>query len=456
MRTQILRSPLVLVLASLLLIAALPACGDTSGEDAPPANNATPGEDTPPANNTTPELTAGQQRFGESFPGDLLDNVPARENPSQAPAADIQQATRDQHLFARDLFAISAEQHPGENAFFSPFSVSAAFAMALPAANNPDAIRRNLRFSLPDGQLHPANNGLQLEILKHSGARLNREGEPVVFNLANGVWLDSTGLTDEEKAARIEAGDTSGIFGRYYDAPIALLDMQADPVEAERLLNAWVSDRTNGLIPELLQGNINQDTFFVSINALYFKAAWSEPFSERLTAPDTFTLEDGTAVQTPTFHAPNRPMQTYQRDGLEAVAISYTSPGLEMVLLMPPAGELDALVDALTPELLEEVAAGLSHEQLIFAMPRFEVEAMLDLTELLEDPYSSANHHAVIRIDEKGTEAAAATVVEIGDNNAPEPIEPERELKIDRPFLFLIWDRPSRTVAFMGKVVDPR
>lgn len=439
MRLDTLLRPLLL--ASLLLAAALPACGDASDDPAPEA---------------APGLTAGQQRFGESFPGDLLDGVPERETPSQAPAADIQQAIHDQHLLARDLFALAEDQHPGENAFFSPFSIGTAFAMALPAANNPEAIRRNLRFSLPDDRLHPANNSLQLEILAHSGARLNEESEPVVFNLANGVWMDSTRLSAEERAAIIEAGDTSGIFGRYYDAPIALLDMQADPAEAERLLNAWVSDRTNGLIPELLQGNIDQDTFFVAINALYFKAAWLEPFEDYLTTPDTFTLADGTAVQTPTFHAPSRPLDTYQRDGLEAVAISYTSPGLEMVLLMPPAGELDALVDDLTPELLEEIAAGLSYEQLAFAMPRFEVQAGLDLKDFLEDPFSSANHQSVIRIDEKGTEAAAATVVEIGGNSEPEPLEPERELKIDRPFLFLIWDRPSRTVAFMGKVVDPR
>jgi serpin B len=418
------------LLALLLLAAVLPACGEDA--EAPEAS--------------APTLTAGQQRFGASFPGDLLDNVPERETPSQAPAEDIRQANLDQQRFATGLFALAEAQHPGANHFFSPFSVGMAFAMS----ENPVA------FSLPFERLHPANNGVQLELLKHSGVQRGPEGDPVIFNLANGVWLDSSDLSDAQRAEIIAAGDTSGIFGRYYDAPIALLDMQTDRTRAEAQLNAWVSDRTNGLIPDLLRGNIVSGTTQVSISALYFKAPWAEPFEEYLTEPSTFTLGDTTTVEVPTFHSYSRAMSTYPREGLEVAALPYASSGLELVFLMPPVGELDALVDALSPELLEEIAAGLSPEQLTFAMPRFEVETSLDLKALLEDPFSSANHQAIIRIDEEGTEAAAATVVADGDNNAPGPPRPSRELKIDRPFLFLIWDRPSRTIAFAGKVVDPR
>jgi serpin B len=257
-----------------------------------------------------------------------------------------------------------------------------------------------------------------------------------------------------------------------YGAGLHVLDFLGDPDGSRTVINDWVEDRTNDRIEDLLpQGSITVDTRLVLTNAIYFSAAWDDPFEPGDTRPAPFTLADGSTVDVPTLHQTSQSYRYGEGDGFRAAELPYDGEQLSMVVVVPD--DLASFEASMTGATLAQITDSLEGAEVELALPKFDFDAPLGLKEHLmalgmKDAFLAADfsgidgtrnlvitdvlHKGFVAIDEKGTEAAAATAVIIGETSVPE----HRQLTVDRPFVFLIRDIPTGAILFVGRVVDPR
>jgi serpin B len=253
-----------------------------------------------------------------------------------------------------------------------------------------------------------------------------------------------------------------------------VLDFENAPEASRVTINDWVSEQTEDRIEDLIpQGVIDALTRLVLTNAIYFNAAWDNPFEPGLTADGTFHLLDGGKVSVPMMRQTKS--LGYARDeGVQAVELPYDGQELSMVVLLPDAGEFEAFENTLDAGRVDAIVKDISYRQIALSLPRFEVESDFSLVDALTamgmpDAFTGAAdfsgmtgsrdlfiaevvHKAFVSVDEAGTEAAAATAVVMEKMAMPE--EPV-EVTVDRPFVFLIRDLETGVVLFVGRVVDP-
>jgi serpin B len=246
----------------------------------------------------------------------------------------------------------------------------------------------------------------------------------------------------------------------------------ADPEAARKEINDWVSARTEEKIPELLpQGIIKPDTRLVLTNAVYFNAAWKTPFEPDRTANLVFHAPGGD-VTVATMRGEIGDLRGAAGPGYQAVSLPYEGDELDMVIIMPDAGMFDAVEAGLDATAVQDILGALGPSGYgALRMPKFEFRAKADMVPALQalgmaDAFTeiadfsgmdgarnlmitAIQHQAFVKVNEAGTEAAAATGVVAGPTSAPS------ELVIDRPFLFLIRDIETGSIIFVGRVLDP-
>ncbi|MBN2006605.1 MAG: serpin family protein [Anaerolineae bacterium] len=359
--------------------------------------------------------------------------------------------------FAFDLY--QALRSEDGNLFYSPHSISIALAMTYAGAreNTAKQMAETLHFTLPPEQLHPAFNALDLS--------LNR-ADKFTLNVANALW----GQIGYE--FRPEFLDTLALN---YGAGLQLLDYvdASNREQSRQTINRWVSDQTAGKIADLIkEGVLNENTRLVLTNAIYFKADWALPFLDG-TYDAPFMLLNGSRVNVPTMS--RRAGTVYVEGGdYQAIELSYKGDRMRMVILLPAMGQFEAFESALTGERVTEILQTLtSSEDAMLYMPKFSYDTAFSLASTLaqmgmRDAFSpdAANfsgmdgsrnlfisdvvHQAFVAVDETGTEAAAATGVIVGIESMP------AQIRIDRPFIFLIQDVRTGAILFVGRLVDPR
>jgi serpin B len=384
----------------------------------------------------------------------------------EATGPDVAQLVQGNSAFAYDLYRYLREQESG-NLFYSPHSISLALAMTYAGARGETAqqMADTLHFTLPPDRLHAAVNSLD-QTLSHRGeGAQGKDGEGFRLNIVNAIW-GQTGYTFLD-----EFLDT---LAAYYGAGLRLLDYVADAEAARVTINTWVSDQTAGLIKDLLApGVVDASTRLVLTNAIYFNAAWANPFMEWSTTDGVFHgLSGDTTVP---MMRQTRNMQHAQGDGYQMVQLPYDGYELAMTILLPDAGQLDAFEADLNADRANELLAGLDYGEVALSMPRFELDTSLGLSDALvalgmpgafgegadfsgmtgsRDLFiSDVVHKAFVAVDEAGTEAAAATAVVMAESAAPQPDEPI-EIVVDRPFVLLIRDLDTGAILFMGRIVD--
>ncbi len=368
--------------------------------------------------------------------------------------------------FAFDLYrALRGDEG---NLFFSPYSISAALAMTYAGARGEteQEMAETLHYLLPQEQLHPAFNALDLELAQRGEAQPETERGPFQLDIANSVW----GQRDYEFLAQFL--DT---LAENYGAGLRLVDFVGDSEGARELINGWVSDQTEGRIPDLIpQGVIDALTRLVLTNAIYFNAPWTFPFDKEATQEGTFHLLDGADVQAPMMKL-EETVSYAEVDGIRAVGLPYSDGQLSMVVLVPDEGQFEAFESGLDAATMDSVLDAMEMTPVALTMPKFEFDSSFSLGDTLAemgmpsafDPgaadFSGMDgardlvithilHKAFVSADEEGTEAAAATAVVVGLTAAPsEPVE----LVVDRPFMFLIRDYPTGAILFLGRVLDP-
>jgi serpin B len=387
---------------------------------------------------------------------------------------------------AIDLLVHAAK--PEENTALSPYSIQMALAMTYAGAEGETQrqMAKVLHYPPGDSKVLNAFSGLQDALSKLTkqtakiAAQSKKSGgpsEPITLTMANRLF-GQRGY--HFRPTYFE------VLKDAFNAPLEVLDFVKDPNGAAKQINGWVAEQTRERIRDLIPPNaLNEDTRLVLANAIYLKAPWAEEFQPSATQPGPFHLGGGQSADVPMMMRQNS-FGYAKREGFVAVTLPYSGGDLQFLVLLPDtAVGLPTLESKLTPDLLRDCAR-LKSEEIILYLPKFKLEpplfalrktlAGLGMENAFDVPQGSANfngiaprrpndylyiseifHKTFVEVDEKGTEAAAATAVVMMRATAHfEEKSKPIEVRIDKPFLFAIQHRPSGACLFIGRVVDPR
>jgi len=410
-------------------------------------------------------LILGLAACAQPVTGVVIQSDKQRETSPNVKEADLATLVEGNSAFGFDLYQALREED--DNLFFSPYSISLALAMTYAGARGETAqqMRDTLQFTLPQDQLHPAFNSLDIELSQRGEGAKGKDGEGFRLNIVNAIW------GQEGYKFLSEFLD---VLAENYGAGLRPLDFANAPEESRITINNWVSDQTEGRIEDLIpQGLIDALTRLVLTNAIYFNAAWQHPFNEDMTEDGPFYLLDGGEVIVPMMKQAES-FSYAESDGYQAIELPYDGRELSMVILLPRAGQFEAFEDSLDAQRVDAILKDLEPRRVALTMPKFEFKSSFSLKEALaamgmpvafsggadfsgmtgnRDLFiADVIHKAFVSVDEAGTEAAAATAVVMELTALPgTPVE----VTLDRPFVFLIHDIETGAILFVGRTVAP-
>lgn len=403
--------------------------------------------------------TPSSEQAAQPFPAALPAQTRRPTHPPRSPM-DHDPVVGGNTAFAIDLYhrLCGAE----DNLFLSPYSISTALAMTYAGARatTETQMARVLRFALPQDELHAAFAELEAHFDK-----VQQPGD-IALLVANSLW-PQVGYPFLDAFL--------DLCQRCYGVSITPVDYASDPEAARKTINAWVENKTRNKIQELLQPrNVGSDTTLALVNAIYFKGAWLNPFDPEQTVEGPFWLSPGKSVTVPMMQQRER-FGYAEVDGVQILDMPYAGNDLSMIVLLPALDVgVTRLEEPLTLETLAKWTSYLDWMKVQVHLPRFKITGRFDLGDTLMAMgmpgafyYGAADfsgmtgardlfiskvvHKAFVEVNEQGTEAAAATAVTMGRGfGGPVPV-----FEADRPFLFLIRDRASGSILFLGRVVDP-
>jgi len=392
--------------------------------------------------------------------------LPRDTTPNVTPI-ELDAFATDQAAAAIDLYQSVRGAEAGKNVFLSPHSLSTALAMTYAGARGAtkDEMKKALHYGLDDDRLHKAFDFVDLALASRSKITAPTDSPPRL-EIANSLW-GQRGLVFEPAFL-----DTLAVS---YGAGLHAVDFktQADP--SRRAINAWVEERTEQRIKDLLPAPaINSSTRFVLVNAVYFKAAWQNRFTPQPTPVD-FTKLDGSKV--PASMIVDQTFRPYSEGtDYEALEIPYTGNETSMLVIAPKAGQFESFESSLTGGKLLDILAGLETREVLISLPKLKLEVSMDLGASLQrmgmvsafgnadlsgitkqEPIaiSAVLQKTFLAIDENGTEAAAATAVIGGGSSAQEKPKPV-VMNVDRPYLVAIVDKGTRSILFFGRILEPK
>jgi serpin B len=393
-------------------------------------------------------------------PGALIQSSRARITTPDVSQAERAQLARDRATFALDLYRLAAGDSGAGNLFFSPHSISMALAMTWAGARGDTAAEMAAALDFTQGdRVHLLLDDLDLGLRATAAADFELSIVDQLF-----------GQKDEPFVAAY-----LDLIAESYGAGLRAVDFAAQPERERVAINQWVADATHDRIQDLIpQGVIDPLTRLVLVNAIYFNARWAEPFEKRDTHDLPFHLLSGDSVSVPAMtQVTGYPYFT--GTGFEAVELPYRGDHAALLVIVPAPGRFAEVESGLDAARLDAVVAGLATQRVKLSLPKFSFTAPLGLKALLArlgmrkafDPsqadfsgldalplyVTDVIHKAFVRVDEEGTEAAAATAVTAGTTSIPIG---DITLTVDRPFILLLRDRTSGALLFVGRVLDPR
>ena len=364
--------------------------------------------------------------------------------------------------FGFNLFNEIRKTEQDTNIFISPLSISIALAMTLngAAGETEQAMTNTLQLQGLDAKA--INTG-------YAGLRklLQTSDPKVILTIANSLWARQ-GIPF--KADFLERNTQS------FEAEISTLDFNDS--SASKTINQWVDIHTQGKIKKIVGDGIDADTVLFLINAIYFKGTWQTKFDPAQTRDGTFYLATGSQKQTAMMsRTGDYPYYENYDEHFQAISLPYGNGRMSMYIFLPGReSNLDTFLESLTTERWEQWIPQFYKQEVSLVMPKFK----LDYEKPLNDPLkglgmdiafkpSAADfsrmapleeldgnlyigkvlHKAVVEVNEEGTEAAAATKVEVKLESAPPAFI------VDRPFFFAIRDNETKTVLFMGVLMEP-
>ncbi|MEN6625645.1 MAG: serpin family protein [Candidatus Sumerlaeia bacterium] len=355
--------------------------------------------------------------------------------------------------FACDLYA-RLRGEPG-NLFFSPYSVASALAMVYAGARGRTAAEMEQVLLFDGGQK------VHAELAKLAAKLSSGLGGGVELNVANSLWPNLTLQPVPEYVA---------LVNQYYETAITPIDY-SKPLEACAAINRWVAEKTDHKIEGLID-EVDPLTDLVLVNAIYFKGQWAIQFDPRMTFDQEFKLSRDESVHAPLMFVHEKYGHA-QVNGAQILEMPYLGRRFSMVFILPD--EIDGLAEIearLNAQTLGAWIKAMDETKVVVVIPRFKLAwGTFDLTGTLkrmgmraafEQPDFSGMcptplalnkvlHKAFVEVNEEGTEAAAATAAMMLRGGGP--VDPQ--FIADHPFLFLIRDKSTGGILFMGRVMDP-
>jgi serpin B len=367
--------------------------------------------------------------------------------------------------FALRLYDQLARTETGKNLLLSPFSIEVALAMCAVGA------RGDTRTALTEMLDAPAQVEEQNRYYAQLLRTVNGEGErPFQLSTANALWCQQGSPFDPQFQKDVVT---------YYDGVFTTVDFRTQPAQAVRIINDWVSARTQEKIKDLITRDlIDEQTRLILTNAIYFKGQWQEKFEQARTCPETWHNPEDVG-QVPMMHQEGE-YPYFQGEGFQALDLPYRGDQLSMLIVLPAARQGLAALETRWAKggLYQKVVQGLEPEEMVrVALPRFKMETSFKLKPTLialgaEVAFSERAdftgisperllisevvHKAFVEVNEEGTEAAAATAVIMTRCSAVRIPPRPKVFTADHPFLFFIRDRNTNTILFSGRVLDPR
>lgn len=350
--------------------------------------------------------------------------------------------------------------------FFSPYSISSALAMTYEGANGNTADEMKDVFYFPENNILRPNFAAIYNII-------NKNDKQYELRTGNALWAQKDYKFLPEYFSTVE---------KYYGGKAVNLDFKNETEKSRATINTFIAEQTNNRIKDILPpGSISGLTRLVLSNAIYFKGKWDIEFDKAKTQDRAFKTTTGTIqVSTMAMYPESEDnFKYYENEELQILELPYKDKELSMVIILPKTEQgLNALEESLTYDKLTEWQNSmiLSKVDEIY-IPKFEFDygkeltgdfsaigmnsafsADADFSKMTGERsliISNIFHKAFVKVDEEGTEAAAATVVVMNElSPGPGP----RELiifKVDHPFMFLIKENSTGTILFMGRITDP-
>jgi len=366
------------------------------------------------------------------------------------------------NTFAFFLLSNIAQNDTG-NIFFSPYSISDAFSMAYEGARGNTESEIQSVFGFADRET-------QRESIKELDSKINSPDANYTLNIANALWVQKNYPILKEYSDSLQ---------KYYSAKAENLDFEGNPDGSRVVINKWVENKTAQKIKDLLaEGSITGFTRVVLTDAVYFKGTWFTKFDESQTRDADFSVSKNDVTKVPMMHVETG-FKYLEDDNLKILDMPYNGGKLSMMIILPKDNYSNNLISLLSSDKLNQWKKNLAVKEVSVHMPKFMLHTKYKLNENLaemgmpsafdwaladfsgitgyKDLYIDGVYHkAFVDVNEKGTEAAAATAivdntVMCGGTCGVQPIE----FNADHPFVFLIYDNDNGLILFMGEVVNP-
>lgn len=370
--------------------------------------------------------------------------------------------------FAFDLYA--KYKSKDGNIFYSPFSISSALAMTYEGARGGTAEEMQAVFHFPQDAAIRRESFLKID------QKINKKDKKYKLNIANALWA--------QKDYKF-LDDYFGLVEKYYGGKVTNLDFANETEKSRLTINSWVEEQTNNKIKDLIpQGVLQPITHLVLTNAIYFKGSWFKPFDKKGTKEEDFKISPANKIKTQMMHLTGEEANfNYgETDSLQILELPYEGNDLSMLILLPKEDDLKAIEESLNSENLSKWKNLLKNEEVNVYLPKFKFETKYFMAQDLislgmptaftpgidfggKADFSGMTgnkqlnidaviHQAFVDVNEEGTEAAAATAVLMVAKGISMP-KPIKMFKADHPFIFIIQDRETGNILFVGRVSDP-
>ena len=301
---------------------------------------------------------------------DIVKSNKARITSPDVSTGDKAALVEGNSAFAFDLY--QALRTKDGNLFYSPQSISMALAMTYAGARSETEkqMADTLHFALPQAQLHPAFNNLDIELAKRGQGAKGKDDKGFRLNTANAIW----GQKDYKFLPSY-----LDVLAENYGAGLRILDFVNNTEKSRITINDWVSNQTESRIKDLVpQGAINELTRLVLTNAIYFNAAWQHPFNTDTTTDGQFHLLDGKQITVPMMKQAES-LGYAKGEGYQSVELRYDGGEISMIILLPEAGKFEAFEKDLTAQQVATITKSLRSARVTLTMPRFEFDSDFSL-----------------------------------------------------------------------------
>lgn len=367
--------------------------------------------------------------------------------------------------FALDFYS-RLKNKKNKNLFFSPYSISSALAMTYEGAQGKTAQEMRSVFYFPkDNNVRRAEYAAIID-------RMNKKNKKYKLHTANALWAEKDYQFLDEYLK---------VVAKYYKGKVANLDFKKNAEKARVTINNWVDGKTNNKIKNLIPaGLLHASTRLVLTNAIYFKGEWVKQFNKKDTKEEDFKMSKNNIIKVPMMRRTDdeAKFNYTENNTLQILEMPYSGRELSMLILLPKNDDLKTLEGLLNAKKLSEWKKDLAKKRVKIFIPKFKFETKYFMSNDLKAmgmptaftgaadfsgmdgtknlSISEVIHQAFVDVNEEGTEAAAATAVVIVRSSWPAQMPPKIPVfRADHPFIFLIQEKQTGNILFMGRVVNP-